>query len=97
MIDHVLLGRHLVALDDVLVGHLLAVRLGDPLVADARAVLLAQLAKAHVLARDGAVQLHGHVQEPEADRSTPNSSRHRLQPSDRGAWQKLIAVISFPT
>ena len=47
---HVLLGRDLVALDDVLVGHLLAVGLGHALVADTRAVLLAQLAEAHVLA-----------------------------------------------
>ena len=31
---HVLLGRDLIPLDDLLVGDLLAVRLGDPLVAD---------------------------------------------------------------
>ena len=63
----VLLGRDLVALDDVLVGDLLAVGLGDALVAHAGAVARPQLAEAHLLARDGAVELHGHVEEPEAD------------------------------
>ena len=64
---HVLVGGELVALDDVVVGDLLAVGLGDALVAHAGAVLLAQLAEAHGLLRDRAVQLHGHVQQPEAD------------------------------
>ena len=65
--DHVLLGGDLVPLDDVLVGHLLAVGLRDALVADPRAVGLAQLAEAHRLLRDGGVELHGHVEEPEGD------------------------------
>ena len=81
--NDVLLGRDLIALDDLLVGDLLAVGLGHPLVPDARAVARAQLAEAHRLARHGAVQLHGHVQEPEADRSAPNRPSHRSQPKDR--------------
>ena len=64
---HVLLGGDLVALDDVAVLDLLAVGLGDALVAHARAVGLAQLAEAHRLLRDGGIELHGHIEEPEAD------------------------------
>src|SRR6185295_1185124 len=82
------LGRDLIALDDLLVGDLLAVGLGHPLVPDARAVARAKLAEAHGLPRHGAVELHGHVQEPEADRSAPNRPSHRLQPEDRRNWQK---------
>src|SRR5204863_444751 len=81
--DDVLLGRDLVALDDVLVRDLLAVGLGDPLVPDAGAVARPQLTEAHGLPRHGAVQPHGHVQEPEADRSCPDCASH--------------LVFSFPT
>jgi hypothetical protein len=75
----VLVGADLIALDDLLVGDFLAVLLRDALVADARPVSLAQLLEAHRLLRRRAVELHGHVQEPEADRSTPDCSRHSSQ------------------
>ena len=78
--DHVLVGRVLVALDDLLVGDLLAVGLGDPLVLDPRAVALTELAEAHGLLGDRAVELHGHVEQPEADRSTPYRPSHAQSP-----------------
>ena len=80
---HVLVGGELVALDDVVVGDLLAVCLGHALVAHPGAVLLAQLAEAHGVLRDRAVQLHRHVQQAEADRPAPNRSSHSLITSTR--------------
>jgi hypothetical protein len=40
------------------------------------AVVLPQLAEAHRLLGDGAVELHGNVEQPEADRTTPYRPSH---------------------
>src|SRR5262249_54816700 len=87
---HVLVGRVLVPLDDLLVGDLLAVGLRHALVPDPRAVTLTELAKTDGLLRDRAVELHGHVQKPEADRSTPNRPSHAQSPrSNRSTYLRL--------
>ena len=76
--DHVPVGRDLEALDDLLVGHLLAGLGRHPLLADAGARPLLQLVEPHVLGGDGAEQLHRHVDQPEADGTAPDRSRHCL-------------------
>ena len=73
---HVLVRADLVALDDVVVGHFLAIRGADALLLDAHVVAVVELVEAHRLARDRAVELHGHVDEPETDGTTPNRPRH---------------------
>src|SRR5262249_48337292 len=88
--EDVLVRRVLVALDDLLVGDLLAVGLGHALVANPRAVALAELAEADGLLGDRAVELHGHVQQPEADRSTPNGPSQAQSPrSTRSTYLRL--------
>ena len=74
--DHVLVRRDLVALHDVLVGDLLAVGRADPLLLDPHPVGVVQLVEADGLLRNGAVELHGHVHEPEADGASPDRSSH---------------------
>src|SRR5207249_2709119 len=72
------IGADLVALHDVLVRNLLAVRRADPLHLDALAVLVVELVEADRLLRDGAVELDRHVHQPEADRASPDRPRHTL-------------------
>ena len=74
--DHVAVGAQLVALDDVLVGHLVAGRRVDALLLDAHPRLRVQLVEANGLATDGAVELHRNGDEAEGDRTGPNGSRH---------------------
>src|SRR4029079_7500987 len=66
----------LVALDDVLVGDLLAVLGVHALVLDPRAGLARELVKPHALAIERAVQLHGHGDHAEADSSGPHRAGH---------------------
>jgi hypothetical protein len=66
---HVAIGRDLVALDDVLVGHLFVGRRVDALLPDARTGLVGELVEADGLGRGRGVQLDGHVDESEADRA----------------------------
>ncbi len=73
---HVAVGRELVALDDLLVGDFLARRGIDPLLADASPGLARQLVEADRLGRCRAVQLDGHVDQPEADRACPDCAGH---------------------
>ena len=80
-LDHdVLIGGDLVALDDVLVGHLLAVGRADPPLLDARVIGVVELVKVHRLARDGAVELDRHVHQSERDRAAPDRTGHRRAP-----------------
>ena len=74
--QHVAVGRELVALDDVLEGDLVAGRRVDPLLADASAGLARQLVEADRLGRGCAVELDGHVDQPEADRAGPDCAGH---------------------
>ena len=77
-LDHdVLAGRDLVALHDLLVGDLVAGRLGDPPVADPGAGALLELVEPDVLRPHGRHELHRHGHQPEADRSR---SRWRWAP-----------------
>ena len=67
------LGVHLIALDDLLVGDLLAVGLGDPLVPNAGQLSLAGFRESSpTCGTRRCTASHRHVQQPEADRSAPN-------------------------
>src|SRR5439155_18885424 len=75
--DHdVAVGTDLVALHDLLVRHLFPSRAGYALLAHARLGLGVELVEAHVLWRRGAEQLDRHVDQPEADGTAPDRSRH---------------------
>src|SRR5262249_12883206 len=74
---HVAVLRYLVALDDVLVWHLLAAGGVDALLRDAYAAVAVELVEADVLAIDRAVQLDGHGDQAEADRAGPDGAGHR--------------------
>src|SRR3954453_3613393 len=74
--EDVAVGGDLVALDEALVGHLLAGRRVDALLGDAHAVLGIQLVEADGLALDGAVELDGDGDEPEGDRAGPDRAGH---------------------
>ena len=69
----------LVALDDRLAGHLLAVGGGHLLVLDARAGAGVELVEADGLAGHRGVQLDRDVDQPEADGAAPDGSRHTLE------------------
>src|SRR5690606_26894270 len=78
-----LLGEHdipaffeLIALDDVVPGHFLAVGLGDPLVADGGVVTLSELLEAGAAVLGGRVHRHRDGHEPEADGTLPDRTRH---------------------
>ena len=87
--DHVAVGADLVALDEVLVRHLLARGRAHALLLDALARLSVDLVEAHRLPRDRAEQLDRDVHQAEADRSTPNRSRHRLKVTRPRAFNPL--------
>ena len=74
--QHVAIGRELIALDDVLVGHLVARRRIDALLLDAHAGLAVELMKAHGLARHGGVELDGDGHQPEGDGACPDRPWH---------------------
>ena len=75
--DHdVAVGAHLEALDDVLVGHFLAVGGTDALLLDPRPVGVVELVEPDRLLLNRAVQLDRHVHQAEADCAFPNRSRH---------------------
>src|SRR5690606_28962200 len=59
-----------------LVGHLFPVEFADALVADASSILLVELAELHVLLPHRGEELHGDVDESEADGSAPQCARH---------------------
>src|SRR5207302_3051438 len=82
---------HLVALHDVLVGHFLAGLLRHPLVADPGVGARLELVEGEVLMVDGGIQLHRHVDEPEADGSGPDGSRHERPPSARRARRNGVS------
>ena len=79
--DHVAVGRELEALDDVVVGDLVARRGVDALLRDAHAGLAAELVEAHGLAVDRAVELDGDGDQAERDRTGPDRARHGCQVS----------------
>ena len=81
--QHVAVGRQLVALDDVLVGDLVAGRRIDALLLDAHAGLAVELVKAHGLARHRGVQLDGDGDEPEGDGTGPDRPWHADRVSPR--------------
>src|SRR5205823_14159029 len=62
----------------LLVGDRLALFLADLLVADRTLVLLVDVVEVELVLGDRAVDAHGHVDEPEADRAAPERSRHTL-------------------
>jgi len=74
--QHVAIGRYLISLDDLLERYLLIGGGIDPLLLDPRAGLGGELVKADRLRRGCAVQLDGHVDQPEADRARPNRTGH---------------------
>src|SRR4051794_19117042 len=74
--DDVAVRGDLIALDDLVVGHLLARRRVDALLLDAHARALVELVEAHRLAADRAVELDGDRDQPEADRTGPDRPRH---------------------
>ena len=76
--DHVLALRDLEAVHDLVGGHLVAGLVGDLAVADARAGPLLELVEAHVFALRRADELHGHLDESEADRPGPDRAGHRV-------------------
>ena len=84
--DHVAVGRELEALDDVVVGDLVARRRVDALLRDPHAGLAAELVEAHGLAVDRAVELDGDGDQAEGDRTGPDGARHGVQypPCARG-------------
>ena len=79
--DHVAVGRELEALDDLVVGDLVARRRVDALLGDAHAGLAAELVETHGLAVDRAVELDRDGDQSERDRPGPNRTRHRSQVS----------------
>jgi hypothetical protein len=91
--DDVPIRRQLVALDHVLVGHLLARRGIDPLLLDAHAGLVVELVEAHGLARDCAVELDRHVDQPERDRPAPDRARHQRPPVVMWLMVQLLAHL----
>src|SRR5262249_6449331 len=76
--DHVLALRDLVAALDVVGGDFLTGLVGNLAVADARAGSLLELVEADVFALRRTDELHGHLDETEADRAGPNRARHRV-------------------
>ena len=76
--DHVAVLGDLEALDDLLERHFFPGLGRDALLLDARTRLLFELVEADGLLVDGAVELHGHVDEPEADGATPDCASHGL-------------------
>ena len=96
---HVAAGLDLVALDDLLVRHFLAVDRADALLLDAAAVGAVQLVEAHVLARDRRIDLDGHHHEPERDGAAPDCSSHasRLPRSANGHSGQLQNSPATPT
>src|SRR3989442_15951025 len=64
----------LVALHDLVVGHLFVVNRADPLVADASIVGGMKLVKLEALLLDGAVEPHGDADEAEGDGAVPDRS-----------------------
>ena len=74
--DHVVPLRHLEALLDLLLGDRLPGGRRHLLVADPGPRVLLQLVEVDGVVMDGAVGLHGHVDQPEADRATPDRSSH---------------------
>ena len=76
-LDHdVAVGRDLEAFDDLLVGDLLVALRVHALLRDAVVRLARELVEAHGLAVHGAVQLHRHRDQPEADRACPDGTGH---------------------
>ena len=69
---HVPVRGDLEALHDVLVGDLLPILGADPLLLDPGVVGVVELVEPHGLLRNRAVELHGHVHEPEADCASPD-------------------------
>ena len=66
----------LVALHDLCELHFLAIHGADPLLVDPTTVSGVQLVEPDVFGRSGGDQFHRHVDEPETDRSAPDSPRH---------------------
>ena len=90
---HVGVRAQLVALDDVLVGDLLAGGGRDPLLLHPRLALGVDLVEADVLGRHRAVELHRHVHQPEADGPGPHRSSHGyLLPIDRTVNRRPLAA-----
>ena len=81
-------GRQLVALGDLGVRHLLAVRLGDPLVADPAAVAAAHLMEGHVAFLGRAVELDRDRDEAEGDGALPDRS-HGFERSHPGSVARV--------
>jgi hypothetical protein len=77
---HVLTGRDLVALDDLLVGDLLAGDLRDLAVADPGTRARLELVESHVLGPGGRHQLDRHGHQPERDGSAPDGAWHVSPP-----------------
>src|SRR5690606_26308403 len=69
-------GAELVALGDLLGGHLLAVGRRHLAVLDAGARARVDLVEVDALARDGVEQLDRDVDQPEADRAAPDRTGH---------------------
>ena len=74
--DHITVLLELVALDDVVPLHFLAIRLGDPLVADRRVVGLPQLLELGCLVVSGRVEADRDRDQPEVDGALPDCSWH---------------------
>src|SRR5205823_814799 len=70
----------LVALDDLVVGHLFTGLLGDAAVSDAASGRRLELVEAHVARLRGGHEAHGHRHQPEADRTRPDGLRHGMSP-----------------
>src|SRR4051812_35777032 len=77
--DDIAVGRQLEALDDVLVGHLVAGGRIDALLLDAHACLAVELMEADGLARHRGIELHGHGDEPEGDCTAPDRPWHHYR------------------
>ena len=90
--DDVAVGRELVALDDVLVGDLVAGARVDAALLDAHAGLAVELVEAHRLARDGGVELHRHRHQTEGDGACPHRAGHApsIQHAARSAWRARV-------
>src|SRR5437868_1338490 len=75
--DHHLLTVEVVAVRDLLPGHLLVLFGAEAPLLDARVVLLMQLVEVEVEVACGRDELDRDVHEPEAERAAPQRSRHR--------------------
>src|SRR5262249_19107725 len=80
---------------DLLVGDLLVGPFDDAALADPGAVGFADLMQADVAPGHGAVEPHGYVEQPEADRAGPDRSRHQpITYPDCSSWASQAEVAT---